>query len=139
MKGDRIMSIEENKMLVRHVFDVFNQRDLEAFFKVLAPEYVEHLPTGDVSLEHLKIYAHNFFTAFPDIKITIKKMVAEGDMVALLLNWKATHRGEYMGIAPTGKKIDISVFNLIRIDSGKWVEFWNVTDVNLMRQLGAIS
>jgi predicted ester cyclase len=66
-------------------------------------------------------------------------MVAEGDMVALLLNWKATHRGEYIGIAPTGKKIDISVFNLIRIDSGKWVEFWNVTDVNLMRQLGAIS
>jgi ketosteroid isomerase-like protein len=48
------MSIEENKALVRHVFDVFNQRDLEAFFKVLAPEYVEHLPMGDVSLEHLK-------------------------------------------------------------------------------------
>lgn len=129
------MSVKENKALVRHVFDVFNQRDLEAFFKVLAPEYVEHLPTGDVSLEHMKKYAHTFFTAFPDIKITIKKMVAEGDMVALLLNWKATHRGEYMGIAGTGKKIDISVFNLIKIKAGKWVEFWNVTDVGLMQQL----
>jgi len=63
-------------------------------------------------------------------------MVAEGDKVAVLVNWRATHRGEYMGIPPTGKKIDITVAFLIRIVAGRWVEFWNVTDVSLIQQLG---
>jgi predicted ester cyclase len=132
------MSIKENKALVRHVVELWNRRDLEAFFEVLAPEYVEHLPTGDVSLAHLKKYASSFFTAFPDISITINDMVAEGDKVAVLVNWKATHKGKYMGIVATGKKIDITVAMLIKIIGGRWVEFWNVTDIRLAQQLGAI-
>ena len=133
------MSIEENKKLVRHVIDLWNKRDMEGFFKLCAPEYIEHLPTGDVTLEQLNQFAPRFFTAFPDIKITIKDMVAEGEKVAAFVNWKATHRGEYMGIPATGKKIDINVAFLVKIAEGKWVEFWNVTDVRLMQQLGVIS
>ena len=132
------MSIKENKALVRRVVDSWNRRDLEAFFNVLAPEYIEHLPTGDISLAHLKKYAHTFFTAFPDIRITINDMVAEGDKVAVLVNWSATHQGEYMGIPPTGKKIDITVAMIIKVKAGKLVEFWNVTDIRLAQQLGTI-
>jgi steroid delta-isomerase-like uncharacterized protein len=132
------MSIEENKALVRRVIELWNRRDLDAFFEVLAPEYVEHLPSGDVYLGQLKKYAGTFFTAFPDISITVKEMVAEGDKVAALVNWKATHQGEYMGIPATGKKIDISVAMIIKIRGGKWVEFWNVTDISLAKQIGAI-
>jgi steroid delta-isomerase-like uncharacterized protein len=130
------MSKKENKVLVRRVVDLWNKQELEEFFQVLAPEYIEHLPTGDVSLEQLKNYAHTFFTAFPDIQITINDMVAEGDKVAVMVNWRATHRGEYMGIPPTGKKIDITVAFFTRIVAGRWVEFWNVTDVGLIQQLG---
>ena len=132
------MSIKENKALVRHVIELWNRRDMDAFFEVLAPEYVEHLPTGDISLEQLKKYAPKFFATFPDISIIINNMVAEGDKVAVLVNWRATHKGEYMGIPPTGKKIDISVAMIIKIIGGRWVEFWNVTDVRLAQQLGAI-
>lgn len=129
------MSIEENKALVQHVVELWNQRELDAFFNILDPEYVEHLPTGDISKEQLRQYANRFFTAFPDIHFTINDMIAEGDKVAMMINWKATHRGEYMGIAPTGRKIDVFVANLVRIKDGRWVEFWNVTDVSLMEQL----
>ncbi|MBN1692638.1 MAG: ester cyclase [Dehalococcoidales bacterium] len=132
------MFIEENKALVRHVVDLWNKRDMEGFFMLCAPEYIEHLPTGDVTLEQLKNFAPRFFIAFPDINITIEDMVAEGDKVAALVNWKATHRGEYMGIPSTGKKIDINVAILIKIANGKWVEFWNVTDIGLAKQLGAV-
>jgi steroid delta-isomerase-like uncharacterized protein len=132
------MSIKENKELVRRVVELWNRRDLDGFFKVLAPEYVEHLPTGDISLKQLKQYAHTFFTAFPDIRITIQDMVAEGDKVAALVGWKATNQGEYMGIPTTRKKIDITVAMLIKIASGRWVEFWNVTDIRLAQQLGAM-
>lgn len=133
------MSVEENKAIVRRVIEFWNRQKLEEFFKVLDPEYIEHLPTGDVSLEQLKNYAHVFFSAFPDIHITEKDMVAEGDKVAVLVNWRATHRGEYMGIPATGKRIDITVAFLIKIVAGRWVEFWNVTDVGLIQQLGAMS
>jgi steroid delta-isomerase-like uncharacterized protein len=132
------MSINENKALVRRVVELWNRRDMDAFFNILAPEYVEHLPTGDVSLKQLKQYAHTFFAAFPDISITINDMVAEGDKVAVLVNWRGTHKGEYMGIPPTGKKIDITVAMLIKIAAGRWVEFWNVTDLRLAQQLGAV-
>ena len=132
------MSVKENKELVRRVIEHWNQRELEAFFEVLAPEYVEHLPTGDVALGQLKKHAHKFFEAFPDIKFTVKDMVAEGNKVAVLVNWRATHRGEYMGIPATGKKIDITNAILVKIAAGKWVEFWNVTDLRLIQQLGVI-
>jgi len=132
------MSIKENKALVRRVVELWNKRDMEAFFELCAPGYVEHLPTGDISLEQLKHYAPKFFAAFPDIIITIQDMVAERDKVAVIVNWRATHKGEYMGIPATGKKIDITVAMIIKIIGGKWVEFWNVTDIRLAQQLGAI-
>jgi steroid delta-isomerase-like uncharacterized protein len=132
------MSIEENKALVRHVVELWNKRDMEGFFKLCAPKYIEHLPTGDVTLEQLKQFAPRFFATFPDIHITIKDMVAEGDKVSVLVNWRATHRSEYLGIPATGKKIDITVAMLIKISDGKWVEFWNVTDIQLAQQLGVI-
>ena len=132
------MSIEKNKALVSHVIELWNRRDLDAFFTVLAPNYVEHLPSGEISREQLKDYAHTFFTAFPDIHFTIEEMIAEGNKVAVLLKWKGTHKGEYMNISPTGKKIETTVANIIRIVDRKWVEFWNVTDMCLIQQLGAI-
>jgi predicted ester cyclase len=123
---------------VHQVIEYWNQRELKAFFNLLADEYVEHLPTGDVTLEHLRKYAYTFFSAFPDIKFTVMEIIAEGDKVAALVNWKATHQGEYMGILATGKNIDITVAYLIKIKNGEWVEFWNVTDVGLIQQLGII-
>jgi len=132
------MSIEENKNLVRHVIELWNQRDFDNFLAILAPSYIEHLPSGDISREQLRDYAHTFFTAFPDIRFTIEEMIAEGDKVAVLLKWKGTHKGEYMNISPTGKKIEITVANIIRIMDRKWVEFWNVTDMRLIQQLGDI-
>ena len=132
------MSLEENKALVCLAYVLMNRRELEAFFELLDPEYVEHLPTGDISLEQLKQYANTFFEAFPDVSFTIEDMVAEGDKVVVRVTWRGTHKGVFMDIAPTGNKIDITNANIIKISAGKWVEFWNVTDIRLMQQLGDI-
>ena len=133
------MSIEEeNRALVRRAYELANRRELDAFFELLASGYVEHLPTGDKSLEQVKQYAGTILDAFPDIHFTIEDMVAEGDIIAVRVNWKGTHKGVFMDIAPTGNKIDITNANVIKIAGGKWVEFWNVTDIRLMEQLGVI-
>jgi predicted ester cyclase len=111
---------------------------MDAFFNILAPEYVEHLPTGDVSLKQLKQYAHTFFAAFPDINITVDDMVAEGNKVAVLVTWRMTHTGEFMGVPPTGKKIEMTNANIFRIAKGRIVEGWNVMDMLFLQQFGLI-
>ena len=132
------MSIEDNKALVRRAYELTNRRELATFFELLAPEYVEHLPTGDKTREQVKDYADIFFNAFPDVRFKIVDMVAEGDKVAVLVNWRGIHKGVFMNILPTGNNIDITNANMIKIAGEKWVEFWNITDVRLMQQLGVI-
>jgi len=132
------MSIEENKALVRRVYELLNRGELDAYYELLAPEYVEHLTTGDMSLEQLEQFEAMFFAAFPDTNITIDDMVAEGDRVAVLVTWRGTHKGEFHGIAPTGKKVEMTNANIFRIDAGRCAEGWNVTDMRFMQQLGVI-
>ena len=115
-----------------------NRGELDALYELFDPGYVSHYTDRDMTLEQNKQLGPTFYTSFPDISITIQDMVAEGDKVAVLVNCRATHQGEYMGITPTGRKIDIPVAYIIKILGGRWVEFWNVTDIRLMQQLGVI-
>jgi steroid delta-isomerase-like uncharacterized protein len=132
------MSIEENKALIRRIYDLINQREIYAYIDLLAPGCVEHLANGDISREQVRQFESDWFKAFPDIKANIEEMVAEGDKVAVRVNYQGTHRGEFMGIAPTGNKIDITNANTLKITDGKIVEVWNVTDIRFLQQLGVI-
>ena len=133
------MSNEENKALVSLVYDLFKRKEIDAAYEHFTPECVFHMPQGDMSVEQCKDFDAMFFVAFPDLTLTIEHMVAEGDKVTLRENWKGTHKGEFMGIPPTGNKIEFTSAVLIKIVSGKWVEFWSVVDrLRLMEQLGVI-
>ena len=80
-----------------------------------------------------------YFAAFPDASATIEDMVAEGDKVAVRVTWRATHKGEFMGITPTGKQIEMTNTLIFRIADGKLVENWaTIDELRLMRQLGVI-
>jgi predicted ester cyclase len=125
------MSVEENKALVRRIYELINSGDYAACYEFCTPGYAEHLTDRDMNLEESKKFEADFLTAFPDIKATINDMVAEGDKVAVMVTWKGTHKD-------TGKKIEMTNANIFRIANGKWAETWNVTDVALARQLGSI-
>jgi predicted ester cyclase len=80
-----------------------------------------------------------FRSAFPDFKATINDIIAEGDKVVIRMTWNGTHRGEFMGIPPTGKRVSFGVFDILRIAGGKFVEHWGQMDSMLMmQQLGVI-
>jgi predicted ester cyclase len=80
-----------------------------------------------------------FRSAFPDIAHTIEDQVAEGDKVVTRLRAHATHTGDLMGIAPTGKGVTIEGISIWRIADGKIEECWfNYDALGLMRQLGVI-
>jgi predicted ester cyclase len=133
------MSIKENKALVRRMYELWNRKELDKYLEVFAPGYVEHYPDRDTSLEQVIESGTMFCVAFPDVTSTIEDMVAEGDRVAFRVTHRGTHKGDFMGIAPTGNKIEMTNTAIFRIAGGKCAECWATMDeLRLMQQLGAI-
>ena len=119
---------EENKELFRRFVDeVVNPGASDRMEEFVAPEYVEHAtdthgPDG-YRRNHEKILA-----AFPDFHVEIEKIIAEGDMLAFRLTYSGTHRGEFRGIAPTGKKVSWASMQFRRVADGMFVESWGLSD-----------
>jgi predicted ester cyclase len=133
------MSIEENKEVVRVFYEYLRRKEFDSLYDIIAPEFKSHRTTGDISREDLIQGCRRSFDAFPDNTFTIEDMVAEGDRVAYRVTVRGTHRGEYMGITPTGNKIEQTNQAIIRISDGKWIEAWaTLDDLRMMQQLGAI-
>jgi predicted ester cyclase len=71
--------------------------------------------------------------------MTVEDIVAEGDKVVTRGTFSGTHKGEFMGINPTGKRISVGVIEILRIADGKMVEHWNLVDsLGMMQQLGVV-
>ncbi len=138
------MSEEENKAVIRRWIEAYNQRDLEAEADVLAPGFVAHVPDAPApldleGLEAWRQYTAPFLEAFPDLRLTIQDIAAEGDTVAARVAFRGTHRGEFQGIPPTDKQVAFSSIEIDRMVDGKVQEHWFEMDLfGLMRQLGAI-
>jgi len=130
------MSLEENKSIVRRWIEAYNKRNLD-FDEFIAPDYVDH--TNKVDRDGLKQLFAMGFKGFPDWHETIEDIIAEGDKVWVRLSYTGTHKGEFMGLPPTGKKITSKAVDIYRIVNGKLAEYWNVTDnINIFKQIGAI-
>jgi len=138
-KEEGEMSTEENKAIVRRGFEEMNKRNLDGYIELFAPDYVSHQPGRDLrGPEPMRQYAAMIVTAFPDLHFTIEDMVAEGDKVAVRITGKGTHKGEFLGIAPTGKQATWGATNINRIVGGKFVETWEQVNVlAILQQLGA--
>jgi steroid delta-isomerase-like uncharacterized protein len=138
------VSEEENKAVIRRWIEAYNERDLEAEADVLAPGYVAHVPggPGPLGLEGLEAWRQftaPFTEAFPDLRLTVEDIMAEGEMVAARVAFHGTHRGAFQGIPPTGKEVAFSSMEFNRVVDGKVEEHWVELDLlGLMQQLGAI-
>ncbi len=76
--------------------------------------------------------------AFPDSHHTVEELIAEGDKVVTRFTWRGTHRGEFMGVAPTGRSVTMSGIDVVRVAGGKISEFWYAEQtLELMQRLGA--
>jgi len=110
------MSLEENKSIVRRWIEAYNRRELD-FDVFIAPNYVDH--SNKVDREGLKHLFNVGLTAFPDWYETIEDIIAEGDKVWVWLSYAGTHKGDFMGLPPTGKKITSQAVDIYRIVDGK--------------------
>jgi steroid delta-isomerase-like uncharacterized protein len=141
-KGKHFMSVEQNKANNRRVFEeAFNQGKLAVIDEVCAPNYVLYDPTGPVHTpEGFKQFISVYRTAFPDLHFTIEDEIAEGDKVVMRWTSRGTHRGELMGIPPTGKQSTVTGITIARAAAnGKFEEVWNNLDtLGMLQQLGVI-
>ena len=136
------MSSEENEAIVREAVEAFNRNDLDAVDRLFAADYVDHdpsragLPPGP---QGVKQAWSTFRAAFPDLRATIDDTIAEGDRVAVRGEIHGTHRGESMGIPPTGNKVTVELIDINRIENGELVERWGEANMlGMMRQLGIV-
>ena len=121
---------EENKAMVRRMVEAINAGE-EA-------TVVDELFAPRVARRVKRLFAQ-FRSAFPDWREEIVQLVAEGDTVAGRFRCSGTHLGEFLGEAPTGKRMEVEEVFFVRAEDGRFVEFWALEDsLGRMRQLGLI-
>ena len=138
------MSAEQNKALVRRAFEeAWNKGNLAVEDEVVAEDFVHHGPTHREGLhgrEEEKQSVAAIHSAFPDIYTTIEDQIAEGDKVVTRWTARGTHKGGFMGIAPTDKEVTVTGITINRIIEGKIMEEWVSWDTfGVLQQLEAVS
>lgn len=134
------VTAEENKSLVQRYLDEMNKGNESYLDEYFGAEYNYHGPAGELDAEGFKAMHSMFLSAFPDAIASAEDMIAVGDKVVTRWKIRGTHKGEFQGIAPTGKEVTITGIIITRIEDGKAVEEWEALDqLSLMLQLGAIS
>ncbi len=134
------MSTEENKAIARRWNDeIYSKGNFAAIAELFATDFVCHYAPFGVApdLEGYKRNVTDSLAPFADMNCTAEDMVAEGDKVAIRWSWRGIHKGEYMGIAPTGRQVTMTGISILRIVGGKIVEEWGESDnLGFMEQLG---
>jgi predicted ester cyclase len=135
--------LEENKAVMRRFYEEFvNAGNLAVAEEIIAPECPLYfgsmfMGTGPEAFKQTRVM---MYAGFPDLRWTIEEMIAEGDKVAERLTARGTHEGEFMGVAPTGKRVEFQGIATVRIREGKISENRGMPDMlGLMRQLGAVA
>ena len=141
---DAERNAERNKATLQRLYDeVMNGHDVDAADRLITPDRPDHDATFPTDFtrdrEGFKRLFRMLIGAFPDLSFTTELMVAEGDMVGAFTRVQGTHRGEFMGIPPTGRSFTIRNSDFCRFTGdGLIAEHWGLVDMaSLLRQLGA--
>ena len=134
------MSTENNKSIVRRLFEELMKGNVSIADKLIATDYAQHsvfgIPDGR---EAFKQFFLAFAMAAPDAQFVIEDVIAEGDKVVIRLTVTGTQTGPLQGIPPTGRKFSMRGIDIFRVADDRIVEHWDAVDqLGMLQQLGAI-
>ena len=122
------MSSEQNKEMFRRVIEeALNGGNYDVLDDIFAPGYQEHQFGIKPTVQGMKEDFQFLRTAFPDLHLTIEDMAADGDTVWGRMVATGTNLGPFMG-PPTGKRIQITVIDILRFENGRAVDHWGSPD-----------
>src|SRR5215207_9514189 len=134
---------EENKVVVRRFFEELLSADnLAVADELLSPGFRFYFAGSPdpMDLERYKEFLVARRAAFPDRRFVVEDMIAEGEKVSARFIMRGTHKGEFRGIAPSGREVKMTGIDMIRLEEGKMVEDRvEVDQLGMMRQLGVIA
>jgi predicted ester cyclase len=129
------MSIEQNKAVVRRfITEVLSGGNVALADELLAPDYVNRFTGSDVA--GFKGFLAAMHSGFPDLRLELHELVAEGDSVVARFTMEGTNTGSMMGAAPTGKKVSARGLTYYRLVNGKIVEDDPFSSPDLAQALG---
>ena len=133
---------EENKAIAtRSIEELWNQRKLDLIDEIYAADFVGHIVDNPdiIGPEGYRALMTMYLNAFPDHRFTIEDLITEGDKVVTRWTSTGTHKGELMGIAPTGAQMTVTGTTIHRIADGKYAEEWSNWDaLGMWQQLGVV-
>ncbi|MGV3490713.1 MAG: ester cyclase [Devosia sp.] len=134
---------ERNIAVMRQAFAALGRGDVDACTALMTDDFIiniAEMPQQKRGIAAWRAHAKLLLAAFPDIKVEIEDVFAVGDKLAVRVRLTGTHRGEFLGNAPTGKRIDYRSHEIYRFEHGKLAEEWICSDMlTLMTQVGAFS
>jgi steroid delta-isomerase-like uncharacterized protein len=126
----------------RRLYDLVNTAQIDRFGDLLADDFVEHeeLPGLAPTKDGVKSFFRAQLAAFPDLRMEVEDIVADGSKVVARVRYTGTQDGEFMGMPATGKRVDMQLVDIFRFgDDGRVSEHWGVSDqMTMMQQLGVI-
>jgi hypothetical protein len=137
--GQTARPLEHNKAIVRRYQDAYNANDFAALAEVVAedvltPNIVAGMPPG---LEGAKAVHQTTLRGMPDYHTQIEELIAEGDKVVARVTITGTHTGDFWGLPPTGRRVNLGAIYIVRIAADRIVEHWGEEDgMKVYRQLG---
>lgn len=134
------MAVDIKQAQRRLIEEAFGKGNFGAYDEICDPGYRAHDPvTGDADLKQEKEHCRMYRTAFPDLAPSILRSWVDADGDTCITQWRmtGTHRGQLMGVAPTGRRCTVEGISISHFRGGKLVEDWVQWDaLGLMRQLG---
>ena len=131
-----------NEAQLRRFYDeAFGKGKLSIVDEQVDRNFVEHetLPGFTPGVAGLKQLITALRTGFPDLRVAVNEVISQGDKVVARATFSGTHKGTFMNIPPTGKRVSWEGIDIVRYSGGKTVEHWGLTDsLGLLTQLGAI-
>ena len=136
-------SQSEYRTILERFYDAaFNHPNLTEAQDLIAPEYIDHNPIAPKSvsgIQGLKYTSKLLRTGFPDLNISIEDLIVGRNRIVARIRMQGTHQGEFMGLKPTGKQIDITAIEIYGMVGEKISERWGSLDgIALFQQLGVI-
>lgn len=136
------MSVENNKAIAGRFIQVWGDGNLDVIDELAAPSLVVRYPVISQVIRSSREFRHviaGFRSAFPDSALRVDEEIAEGEKVVVRWTFSGTHKGSFMGIPATGKKVTWTGITIYRIADGRVVEERGEEDfVGFLREVGLV-